>query len=85
MSTPAGPPGSQQPEADLDADETRRRTTAGDRLMDANEVAQIFGGSMTDKTVKRRYRAWGLPAHHIGKELRWWESDVYEYIRKQRT
>jgi len=52
--------------------------------MDADEVAGIFGGAFTAKTVKRRYRNWGLPAHRIGKELRFWEHDVHDYIQKQR-
>jgi predicted DNA-binding transcriptional regulator AlpA len=52
----------------------------GDRLLNAAEVAEILGGKVTRKTVVRRWRKWQLPAHRVGRELRWWESDVYQWI-----
>jgi hypothetical protein len=53
----------------------------GDRLLPPAEVAKIFGGNVTAETVVRRHRKWGLPAHRIGRELRFWESDVYKWIK----
>ena len=52
-----------------------------DRLLDPAEVAEILGGDITAETVVRRWRKWGLPAHRIGKQLRWWESDLYKWIK----
>ena len=52
----------------------------GDRLLSAAEVAQILGGNVTRTTVIRRWKNWQLPAHRIGKQLRWWQSDVYDWI-----
>jgi hypothetical protein len=54
------------------------------RMLDAAGVAEILGGSYTAATVVRRYRHWGLTAHRIGRELRWWEADVYEWIKNNR-
>jgi hypothetical protein len=54
--------------------------TPGDRLLSAAEVAAILGGSYTAGTVVRRWRKWELHGHRIGRELRWWESDVYAWI-----
>jgi predicted DNA-binding transcriptional regulator AlpA len=54
--------------------------TPGDRLLSAAEVAQILGGNVTRNTVIRRRKNWQLPAHRIGKQLRWWQSDVYDWI-----
>jgi predicted DNA-binding transcriptional regulator AlpA len=51
-----------------------------DRLLNKAEVAQILGGNVTASTVIRRWRKWQLPAHRVGKQLRWWESDVYQWI-----
>ena len=53
---------------------------AGDRLINAAEVAQILGGNVTATTIIRRWRKWHLPAHRVGRELRWWQSDVYTWI-----
>jgi len=57
----------------------------GDRLLSAAEVAQILGGPITDRTVIRRWREWGLQPHRIGRQLRWWESAVYQWISNRRA
>ena len=54
-------------------------------MIDAAEVAAIIGGRCTAATVKRRYRHWGLTAYRPGKELRWKESEVREWIDKSRV
>jgi predicted DNA-binding transcriptional regulator AlpA len=51
-----------------------------DRLLNAAEVAEILGGGITAETVIRRWRNWELRGHRIGKQLRWWQSDVYTWI-----
>ena len=57
----------------------------GAHMIDAAQVAQIIGGNCTAGTVKRRYRHWGLTAYRLGRELRWKESDVREWIDKRRV
>jgi hypothetical protein len=53
-------------------------------MLDAAQVAEILGGKYTSGTVKRRYRHWELTAYRFGRELRWRESDVYEWIKNHR-
>jgi hypothetical protein len=55
------------------------------RMLDAAQVAHIIGGKVTAGTVKRRYRHWGLTAYRLGRELRWKETDVREWIDKGRV
>ena len=57
---------------------------AGDRMLNAAQVAAILGGNFKSETVVRRWKAWALPAHRIGKQLRWWQSDVYQWIDNRR-
>jgi hypothetical protein len=57
-----------------------RPPQAGDRLLTPAQVAEILGGSVTAETVVRRWRKWELPARRVGRELRFWESSVYEWI-----
>jgi hypothetical protein len=59
--------------------------TPADRLLSAAEVAAILGGDITADTVIRRWRTWGLNAHRIGRQLRWWQSDVYTWISSRRA
>jgi hypothetical protein len=56
-------------------------TPAGDRLLTPDQVAEICGGKTTGGTVVRRHRHWGLPAVRVGRELRFWESVVYEWLK----
>jgi excisionase family DNA binding protein len=51
------------------------------RLLSARQVAAILG--VPERTVRERWRAWGLPAYRIGKHLRWRERDVYAWIDRQ--
>lgn len=57
----------------------------GDRLLTPAQVAEIFGGNTTADTIVRRWRRWNLPAVKIGRELRFWESDVYRWLRSRRA
>jgi hypothetical protein len=54
-------------------------------MLAAAEVAAIMGGKYTAGTVTRRYRHWGLTAYRVGKELRWKEAEVREWIDKRRV
>jgi predicted DNA-binding transcriptional regulator AlpA len=77
MTATTDPAASSHPPA---PDPSQHPPAPGDRLLNAAEVAEILGGNVTASTVVRRWRKWDLPAHRIGKQLRWWESDVYKWI-----
>lgn len=48
------------------------------RMLSAREVAAILG--IPERTVRDKWREWGLTAYRIGKHLRWRERDVYAWI-----
>jgi excisionase family DNA binding protein len=48
------------------------------RMLSAREVAAIL--SVPERTVRERWREWGLTAYRIGKHLRWKEREVYAWI-----
>ena len=64
---------------------TKPRTTGtlggSNRLLSAREVAGILG--VPERTVRDKWREWGLPAYRIGKHLRWKERDVLAWIDRQ--
>lgn len=60
--------------------EPRLPPVPGDVLLNKHEVASLLGGDTKPTTVVRRWRSWGLHAHRVGRELRWWRSDVYQWI-----
>ena len=37
----------------------------------------------SERTVRDRWKEWGLQAYRIGKHLRWKERDVYAWIERQ--
>lgn len=51
------------------------------RMLSSREVAAIL--SIPERTVRDKWREWGLPAYRIGKHLRWRERDVYAWIDRQ--
>jgi len=51
------------------------------RLLSAREVAGML--VVPERTVRDKWRAWGLPAYRIGKHLRWKERDVLAWIDRQ--
>jgi excisionase family DNA binding protein len=68
----SSPPGNgRQPEPVPDDD---------DPLWTPAEVAAYIGGNVTARTVVRCWRAWGLTAYRIGRELRFKRSDVRAMI-----
>jgi excisionase family DNA binding protein len=78
MVTPDPPGNGQQPEPGEPPEPKGR-------LLTPAEVAQILGGNTTAGTIVRRWRAWKLPAHRVGRELRFFESDVYTWIKNHRA
>jgi hypothetical protein len=61
------------------------RPDPDDPMIDADQVAKIMGGKVTAGTVKRRYRPWGLTAYRVGRELRFKEAEVRDWINKRRV
>ena len=51
------------------------------RLLSSRDVAAILG--IPERTVRDKWREWGLPAYRIGRHLRWKERDVYAWIDRQ--
>jgi excisionase family DNA binding protein len=62
---------------------TPRKGTLGgsNRLLSSRDVAAIL--AVPERTVRDRWKEWGLPAYRIGKHLRWKERDVYAWIDRQ--
>ena len=61
---------------------TRKGTLGGsNRLLSSRDVAAIL--AIPERTVRDRWKEWGLPAYRIGKHLRWKERDVYAWIERQ--
>ena len=62
--------------------EPRRGTLGGsNRLLSSRDVAAIL--AIPERTVRDKWKEWGLPAYRIGKHLRWKERDVYAWIERQ--
>ena len=64
-------------------DETTKKGTLGgsNRMLSARDVAAIL--AVPERTVRDKWREWGLQAYRIGKHLRWRERDVYAWIDRQ--
>ena len=51
------------------------------RMLSSRDVAAIL--AIPERTVRDKWREWGLSAYRIGKHLRWRERDVYAWIERQ--
>ena len=61
---------------------SKKGTLGGsNRLLSSRDVAAIL--AIPERTVRDRWKEWGLPAYRIGKHLRWKERDVYAWIERQ--
>lgn len=62
--------------------EMQKGTLGGsNRLLSSRDVAAIL--AVPERTVRDKWKEWGLPAYRIGKHLRWKERDVYAWIERQ--
>jgi len=62
------------------------RTTKGtlggsNRMLSSRDVGVIL--AIPERTVRDKWKEWGLPAYRIGKHLRWRERDVYAWLERQ--
>ena len=73
----------QQREKEVTAHAKPRAGALGgsNRMLSAHDVAAIL--AVPERTVRDKWREWGLPAYRIGKHLRWRERDVYAWIDRQ--
>jgi excisionase family DNA binding protein len=62
---------------------TPQKGTLGgsNRLLSSRDVAAIL--AIPERTVRDKWKEWGLPAYRIGKHLRWKERDVHAWIERQ--
>lgn len=51
------------------------------RMLSSRDVAAIL--AIPERTVRDKWKEWGLTAYRIGKHLRWRERDVYAWIERQ--
>ncbi len=62
--------------------ELQKGTLGGsNRLLSSRDVGAIL--AVPERTVRDKWKEWGLPAYRIGKHLRWKERDVYAWIERQ--
>jgi excisionase family DNA binding protein len=62
--------------------ELQKGTLGGsNRLLSSRDVAAIL--AVPERTVRDKWKEWGLPAYRIGKHLRWKERDLYAWIERQ--
>ena len=86
--TPSDREGRQAPTVDDSQPRDGRRAVpqkgtlgGSSRLLSSRDVAAIL--AIPERTVRDRWREWGLPAYKIGKHLRWKERDLYAWIERQ--
>ena len=61
---------------------SKKGTLGGsNQLLSSRDVAAIL--AIPERTVRDRWKEWGLQAYRIGKHLRWKERDVYAWIERQ--
>jgi excisionase family DNA binding protein len=73
--------GDNQPRGGLHAEPQKGTLGGSNRLLSSRDVAVIL--AIPERTVRDKWKEWGLPAYRIGKHLRWKERDVYAWIERQ--
>jgi excisionase family DNA binding protein len=81
--TTTSPPGDRGKVIPTASDPRPSKGTLGgsNRLLSSRDVATIL--AIPERTVRDKWKEWGLPAYRIGKHLRWRERDVYAWIERQ--
>ena len=77
--TPAS--GDSQPRSGQHTTPPKGTLGGSNRLLSSRDVAAIL--AIPERTVRDKWKEWGLPAYRIGKHLRWKERDVYAWIERQ--
>ena len=78
---PTSPADGNQPRVGQNGEPQKGTLGGSNRLLSSRDVAAIL--AIPERTVRDRWKEWGLPAYRIGKHLRWKERDVYAWIERQ--
>jgi excisionase family DNA binding protein len=73
--------GARQPRRGRQTERQQGTLGGSNRLLSSRDVAAIL--AVPERTVRDKWKEWGLPAYRIGKHLRWKERDVYAWIDRQ--
>jgi len=73
--------GAHQPRSVRHAEPQKGTLGGSNRLLSSRDVAAIL--AIPERTVRDKWKEWGLSAYRIGKHLRWKERDVYAWIERQ--
>ena len=73
--------GANQPRGGRHREPEKGTLGGSNRLLSSRDVAAIL--AIPERTVRDKWKEWGLPAYRIGKHLRWKERDVYAWIERQ--
>lgn len=79
--TPSDGERGRQPRDSHEAAPQKGTLGGSNRLLSSRDVAAIL--AIPERTVRDKWKEWGLPAYRIGKHLRWKERDVYAWIERQ--
>jgi excisionase family DNA binding protein len=77
----ARPTGDRQPRDGQHVAPQKGTLGGSNRLLSSRDVAAIL--AVPERTVRDKWKEWGLPAYRIGKHLRWKERDIYAWIENQ--
>ena len=55
----------------------------GGKLLTLRETAEFL--NVKERTLRAYFRTWGIPATKVGRELRFRERDLYEYLERNRA
>jgi excisionase family DNA binding protein len=78
---PSDGTGANQPQGGRHREPEKETLGGSNRLLSSRDFAAIL--AIPERTVRDKWKEWGLPAYRIGKHLRWRERDVYAWIERQ--
>jgi excisionase family DNA binding protein len=55
----------------------------GGKLLTLRETAEFL--NVKERTLRAYFRTWGIPATKVGRQLRFRERDLYEYLEKNKA
>ena len=59
-----------------------KRTPSLGGYLSSREVGEWLG--IPERTIRAKWRDWGLQAYRFGKHLRWHERDVRAWLQQQK-
>jgi excisionase family DNA binding protein len=55
----------------------------GGKLLTLRETAEFL--NVKERTLRAYFRKWGIPATKVGRELRFRERDLHDYLEKNKA